>query len=129
MAYYTTRNDARPVIMGMIAIAVLMVVGLPAIVSYNTFHERIVMVCEKERAATSGGDAEYRVYTSDGTFVMEDILLAGTRFDTADAYGKLKTGKSYEVTYKGWRVPFFSMFPNIVGAKQLPEGSRVSGQC
>lgn len=75
-----------------VALLVVVFIVIPVTINYHTFQQRTVVICGKERAAPSG---EYRIYTSDGTFVMEDIFFAGRRFDTADAYGKLKEDKPY----------------------------------
>lgn len=67
-----------------------------------------------KESVVKDGDHEYRVYTEEcGTLVVKDTLIRG-RFNSSDTYGKLKENESYELTTNGWRVPVFSMFPNIL---------------
>ena len=58
----------------------------------------------------------YRVYTDNcGVFEVEDRLFLGN-FNSADIYGSLKEGGTYDLSTRGYRVPFLSMFPVIVEA-------------
>lgn len=41
------------------------------------------------------------------------------RWDSADMFSSLESGKKYNITAAGFRVPFFSIFPNIMEAKQV----------
>jgi Protein of unknown function (DUF1523) len=38
-------------------------------------------------------------------------------------YGALDVGKTYQMKVYGWRIPFFSMYPNIVWVKEAPKGT------
>lgn len=80
-----------------------------------------VTVSDKERvcdrkADSSGQECKYLVYTSDGTFENTDSVLAW-KWNSSDVYGGLKTGQEYTITVQGWRLPFFSMYPNITNVK------------
>lgn len=55
---------------------------------------------------------QYRVYTSCGTYIIEDQLTR-FKFDSADIYGSIEIGKEYIITSSGYRVPFLSMFKAI----------------
>ena len=112
---------------GVIAVIVAVVLIVSALVSMNATHWRETTICDKERVAVEGG-GEYRIYTDTGTFVMKDALL-NMRFDTADAYGKLKVGVRYNIKYKGWRFGPTSNFPNILDFEKLPESKQAAGNC
>jgi len=102
-------------------------IGIPTFTSYSTTRSDIVTICNKEAVATKSGH-EYRVYTSNGTFVVKDHIVNGSRFNSADVYGKLASGKTYNLTYYGWRNGFFSAFENIIDATpstEMPTGSCV----
>lgn len=72
---------------------------------------------DKERVCKSGdGGCEYLVFTDQGTFAIKDSFLIW-RFDSSDVYGRIKDGQSYEAEVIGWRIPFLSMYPNIVEAR------------
>lgn len=89
-------------------------------VAYNTTHTKTITVCSKERAATDNG-AEYRIYAYEGTYVMADSLFGKTRYSTADAYAKVQSRTTYDVVFKGFRVPFLSMFPNLLELEKSTE--------
>jgi hypothetical protein len=72
-------------------------------------------VLDKERVCSGGEQTscEYRVYTDTETFVNKDSFLF-TKFDSADVQGQLRADQTYELEVVGWRIPFLSMFRNIV---------------
>ena len=77
-----------------------------------------VTICATERSATSDG-GEYRIYTDHGTYVMEDVFfIGGHRLNTADDYGRLRVGTTYDIHTVGWRNGFLSMFKNITEFKK-----------
>lgn len=98
---------------GLLAVIVIVVFTI----GYQHQTKQTITICSKERAATSNG-AEYRIYAAEGTFVMKDSLIGKVRYSTADAYARIKKDTTYDVVTKGWRIPFFSAFPNILEAKQ-----------
>lgn len=78
------------------------------------------VVSEKSVNATGEG-SEYRIYTENcGTFVVTDSIV-DRRFDSADVYGKIKAGKTYNLTLRGPRIPVVSMFPNIIMIQEVPQ--------
>lgn len=81
----------------------------------NQVHEACLI--EDKESVNSGDSHTYRVYTSCGNFVVEDEMWAGN-FHASDTYRELKEGETYDLTTRGWRVPFSSMFPNIYESKE-----------
>lgn len=55
---------------------------------------------------------QYRMYTSCGTYVIEDQLTR-FNFESADLYGRIEVNKTYIITSSGYRVPFLSMFKAV----------------
>lgn len=51
-------------------------------------------------------------------FEVTDSLFKW-RFDSADTYNMIQEGETYEFTTGGYRVPFFSMYPNIYEIKKV----------
>lgn len=95
-----------------IIVALLLVVGIGSCaVSYYGDDQVRVTIKQKESVNTQDGH-EYRVYTDQGTFIMGDSLIKG-RLDTADEYGALEEGKTYNCEAYGFRVPLFSSFKNL----------------
>jgi hypothetical protein len=74
-------------------------------------------ISDKDMTKDSGGTSVYQVYTEDcGTLRVSDNMFMGV-WDSADIYGSLRAGQTYEVKTVGWRVPILSMFPEIVEVK------------
>lgn len=110
----TTLRDFGTIVV-MIAVAVV-VIALP--VAYVASKQDIICtVTEKDRTSKvvdGNSSVDTRIFTSDcGVLSLNDSII-GLSFDTADKYNSIKTGETYKFTTIGWRVPFFSMFPNIV---------------
>ena len=61
---------------------------------------------------------KYLIYTDKGTFEMTDTLVHW-RYDTSDEYAKIEVGKTYAIVTYGLRIPFFSMFENILEFKEI----------
>jgi hypothetical protein len=80
-------------------------------------HEQTCTVTGKE-SVRSGKGNQYRVYTSCGTLKVSDAVVIW-RFDSADVYGAIQPGKTYRFKTGGYRVGFFSMFPNVIEVKQV----------
>ena len=84
---------------------------------FNTETHNDCVIAEKDRVSKSEGGSEMRVYTDNcGTFVVSDDIFM-TDFSSADRYGKIKVGETYDITSYGFRLPFFSMFPKIKEAE------------
>jgi hypothetical protein len=78
-----------------------------------------VTVTEKERVITGSGDSmssKYLVFTDTETFQVTDSLFH-FRWDSSDFYGRLKEGQKIRVQVCGWRVPFMSMYRNMLEVK------------
>ena len=58
----------------------------------------------------------YLIYTDKGVFRNEDSWHY-FKFDSSDLYSDLKEGESYTCKSYGFRVSFFSMYPNVVSCK------------
>jgi hypothetical protein len=63
-------------------------------------------------------DSEALVFTNVTTFKVDDTILF-FRFDSHDFYGKIKKGCIYKVQAFGFRIPIFSMYPNIVDIEEI----------
>jgi hypothetical protein len=70
-------------------------------------------VTEKDRSSDGEGGSLYRIYTEEcGVLSNEDSLLQ-FKWNSADVQSKVKVGETYTFNVNGWRVPFFSSFPNV----------------
>jgi hypothetical protein len=63
----------------------------------------------------------YLIYTDHGVFRNDD---AGwhLKYNSSDFYGNLDVGKTYRLKVYGWRIPIFSMYPNIVRMDAVTPG-------
>lgn len=109
--------------------AILFVLVIVASIIYGGFYlssKRDITNCvvdSKDRSVSFSSDdkgnfsssTNHRVYTSCGVFTVSDNIFF-LRFNSADTYGMLQEGKTYDFTVVGWRNGFFSWFPNILEA-------------
>ena len=86
-------------------------------VEQGNWHEEVVTICSKEVVPVRNGDSlshQYRIYTSGQTYVVKDYYGSnGTRFNSADLYGRIEVGRVYRIKSFGYRVPALSRFWNI----------------
>lgn len=100
-----------------VALVIALVIG--AVVTYpialiNSKREVTITVTDKQRVCESGGGScKYLIFTDKGTYKDVDSFLF-QKFASSDLYGNLKVGETYRVERTGWRIPFFSAYPNIV---------------
>lgn len=105
-----------------IAAGVVLVAGLAGAgawaASFANEQTRTCTVTDTDRTTRvvdGQSSSDMRIYTEDcGTLAVGDVLLRG-QFDSADIFGQLEPGETYEVTTIGWRVPFLSQFPTVLG--------------
>ena len=108
---------------GVIAIGALFVGAIVAtpVIHFNTQeYVRDVVVTDKERVITSDSkgntDSKYLIFTDREVFENTDSLLA-FKFNSSDVYGSIKEGQTCTFKVVGFRVPFLSMYRNILEAK------------
>jgi hypothetical protein len=99
-------------------LAVLLVGGGITAVSYEVaHHDQHVAACtvtSKDRSAKSDSDSRYRIYTNEcGVLADEDSLWFG-KTHSADLYGQLVPGHTYQLEVAGYRSGLASIFPNII---------------
>lgn len=86
---------------------------------YNSRAEQTCTISTKDRVTGLDGESNMRVYTTDcGTFTVKDNALF-LLYNSADLYGSLQEGETYQLDTAGWRVPVFSMFPDILAAERV----------
>ena len=95
--------------------SLILTIGFP----YWTSDTVTFTVADKERIVTKSGDSvssKYLIFTELETFENSDCLVM-FKFSSSDLQGKLKKGNIYTAKVYGWRVPFLSMYRNIVSVK------------
>lgn len=118
-------NKFRLTLMSLVACITIFAViaGLGFIVAgvFNT-ETYVVTITDKERV-NKGDSSKYLVYadSEDGeslVFENTDSLFHG-KFNSSNVQGKLKEGKTYELTVVGFRIPILSSYQNIVNVEEV----------
>ena len=98
---------------------ILVVVFLPvgcSLAYKGSARDITIQVDDRERV-NSRDSGKYLIFTPDAEYQVSDTILFW-EWDSSSKYNKLDPGETYEVTVAGWRVPFLSMYPNIVAIKE-----------
>lgn len=86
-------------------------------VAYKMSAETIeITIIKKERIATGSGEnisSKFIIYTKSEVFENTDSWLY-FKFNSADYQNKFTVGETYKVKVAGWRLPFLSMYRNVV---------------
>lgn len=89
-------------------IGFLLLISCYLYIIYSSVDYKTIHINDKERI-----EGDYLIYTEDEVFKNTDSLLF-MKFDSSDVYNKLKIDGRYRVKVYGFRIPFFSMYRNIV---------------
>ena len=77
------------------------------------------VVTGKDRTQDSEGNSQARVYTENcGTLKVADSIVDG-QWNSADVYGGIQEGNTYDFNTRGVRIPFLSAFPNIIKVTEV----------
>ena len=88
---------------------------------YGNEQEYTVTVNKTERTTEIHGKTSssyYLIFTDKGVFQISDQLLKW-KFNSSDIYGSIKQDSIYEIETTGYRLPWLSMYPNIVKAQPV----------
>jgi prepilin-type N-terminal cleavage/methylation domain-containing protein len=98
-----------------ILLVVLLIGGAVVFGIVNSFHNvpgQTFTVTGKENV-NGNKSSKYLVYTDKTTYQIDDTWVHW-RWDSSDVYGKIQAGKTYSCTLQGYRIPFLSMYPNVI---------------
>lgn len=87
--------------------------------AYGTHKDTVINVTNTEVKRYNETD-KYLVFSDHGVFENTDSLLY-FKFDSSDVQNELMNKGKFKITYYGWRVPFFSIYPNILTASPVKE--------
>ena len=86
-------------------------------IAYKMSSEVIeITVSEKERITTGSGksiDSKFIIYSDSEVFENTDSWLY-FKFNSTDFQNEFTVNQTYKVTVAGWRIPFLSMYRNVV---------------
>lgn len=97
------------------------VIGIIAVVLFGAYYYSTVEFIElkvNDKEITVSGNHEhtsskYLVFTDDEVFENTDSWLF-LKFNSSDIQNKLKPNEKYVVKVVGWRIPFLSMYRNVL---------------
>lgn len=78
----------------------------------------VTATVNRTESVNSGKGHKYLVFTDVGVFENTDSLWFG-KWDSSDVYNSLAVGGTYRFEVVGWRMPFFSMYQNIIAAEKV----------
>jgi hypothetical protein len=93
------------------ALCVIFAIGFSTCTAFTSTSGTFTITGKESVKHGEGG--KYLVYTDVTTYEVEDSFIYW-RWDSSDVYGALQIGKTYRATLQGWRVPFLSMYQNII---------------
>ena len=100
-----------------VVLFIAVIFGLNGLYAYGTARTMTVEVTDKERVVNSTGEyvnSYWLVFTREHDVLRNEDNWMYLKFNSSSIQGKLERGKKYTVKVYGWRVGFFSMYPNIV---------------
>ena len=125
------RDNSEKGLIPFIILIIVAVFGFHACttsVAQGNVHTETVTICGKESVQRGEHGHEYRIYTSGSTYTVKDYFGSeGTRFNSADLYGKIQVGKTYIIKSYGYRVSWASSFWNIQSV--TPTTQEPTGTC
>lgn len=95
----------------------ILFIGIPvltAVYAYGTKDNVECTVKEKERVV-SGDSSRYLIFCEEEVLQNTDSLW---KWSSSDFYKDIDEGEKYNFTVYGWRVPFLSMYKNIIEINQ-----------
>jgi hypothetical protein len=106
--------------LGIAAAVVLALIAAPIALKYNS-GETVsnVKITGKERITVNSGEgthSKYLIFTNQEVFENTDTILF-LKYNSSDIYGAIQPDQTCEFRVVGWRVPFLSMYRNIVSAR------------
>lgn len=83
---------------------------------YNSSKNITIKINNKERITVGSGkniESKFIIYTENEVFENTDDFFY-LKFNSADFQNNLKIDNIYTVKVVGWRIPFFSIYRNII---------------
>ena len=118
----TSTGLAGSVVVLVLILVLLFCTSIPY--ASTTHHYTELKVTDKSYA---GSEDSFIIWMEDEAgnqyeFTNQDQWLRG-KFNSSTVQGKIKVGSVYNVTTCGWRIPFLSMYENVL-TYELVEGQR-----
>lgn len=83
--------------------------------------EKLEVTIKNTEVTVSGNDvstnSKYLVFTNNEVFENTDSWTF-FKFNSSDVQNKFEPGKTYKIKVVGWRVPFLSMYRNVIEVQE-----------
>jgi len=99
-------------------IAILFLISIVSCRAFYFNDTTIIATIDKKESISTRKSHTYLIFTNMGVFENDDVFIRG-KFNSSDFYNNLKEGKTYELTVVGMRIPFLSMYQNIIHYKLI----------
>jgi len=100
----------------LIILLVVSLLAISPIIAYNTDTYVEFTVNSKERIQ-SDDSSKYLIFTDNGVYQNTDTVWYW-KFNSSDVYNDLKVGDTYTARVYGFRIPFLSMYKNIINVNK-----------
>jgi len=117
--------DLFTAMIGVLVLCIVTLIVVPVGVSVSSFfHKSTYVSTVTDKQVKRKGDSDnYLIFTEDKdgdvrVLSNEDSLFR-LKFDSSDVFADIKKGKTYEFDVVGYRIPFFSMYENILEYKEV----------
>lgn len=103
-------------------IIIVALIGIPTYALNFNDHNYVGTVTDKERVVQEK-DSYYLIFLKDennDVHVVRNVdNLLRFKWDSSDIYGALEVGNTYELNLVGYRIPFISMYENVISYKKV----------
>lgn len=103
----------------LLALAIIVSIELlfHPIYRYGTSRYVTITIVDKQYVKKNDG-GYYLIFTRHNDVFKNVDSLVNLKFNSSSVYGQLEKGRTYCVYVYGWRIPLFSLYPNIVSVHQ-----------
>lgn len=116
------RLDSIEIIYIVAIILIISIVVFDVVVS-NINEKNIVVTVTDKGVKVKNNDSKYLIYTKDKDDNVQVLKITDSilrrRFNSSDVYAVIEPGKTYKFTTVGYRIPIFSMYPNILKYQEV----------
>lgn len=113
------------VIVGVI-LSILVTLGGTIFLNLNV-HKYVITVTDKERIVEYNNSTSSKYLVFGDNIKGESMVFENTdtlfhlKYNSSNIQGQLKIGRTYEVTVVGVRIPFLSMYENILDVTEIDQ--------
>ena len=108
---------------GLILLGVVFLI-LSLVMNFGTEATTVTRVKKLDHKVSSDGNGNvtdtYLLFTDAGVFENSDSLFRG-KFNSSDMQNSIEEGKTYRLYHYGYRMPFFSAYPNVYKIEEVTQ--------